>query len=634
MKYGFVKVATCSPQIRVADVKFNTEQIINAIDNAVNLGVEVIVFPELSITGVTCGDLYFSSVLTDGAKSALNDIAKSTLGKKILAFIGLPIKNGNLIYNVTAAVNDGKVLAFIPKTAIYSHGELCDGRYFSVLEEDTVIEFFGKEVPFGKNLIFKDIDNADFTVAAEIGADLFAPVSPSTSHALAGANIIVNPSATAATVGKEEYLISTILSQSQKTVCGYLTACAGSGESTTDMVFGGLNVIVENGKLLAKNSLFEGGLTVTEVDLSFVAFERSKVYNSCSFKAIKYIEIPFSANTDGENLTRIYEKTPFVPREEAERGERADLILSIQAEGLKKRIDHAHAGSAVLGLSGGLDSTLAILVAVTAMKKLNRPLKDVVAVTMPCFGTTSRTYLNTIKLSKALGVTLKKVDITKSVTRHLKDIKHEDGKFDVTFENAQARERTQVLMDIANMTGGLVVGTGDLSEMALGWATYNGDHMSMYGVNCTVPKTLVRHVVESYAKKSRGTLKAVLNDILDTPVSPELLPAENDAISQKTEDIVGPYILHDFFLYNLIRRGYSPKKLYFVATKTFKGDFKEETISKWLKIFFRRFFIQQFKRSCVPDGVKVGTVGLSPRGDYKMPSDAVSALWLDELEEI
>lgn len=422
--------------------------------------------------------------------------------------------------------------------------------------------------------------------------------------------------------------------QSRKIACGYVTAGAGNGESTTDMVFGGYDVIAENGTVLNESALFENGLTVSEIDLSFIAYERAKVFNTYLPETEKYLIVPISVCSDGEEITRKYRKIPFVPVNEKDVGARAELVLSIQSEALKKRISHAHANSAVLGLSGGLDSTLAILVAVTAMQKLNRSVKDVVAVTMPCFGTTSRTYQNTIKLARALGVTLKKVDITKSVTRHLKDIKHEENKYDVTFENAQARERTQVLMDVANMNGGLVVGTGDLSEVALGWATYNGDHMSMYGVNCTVPKTLVRHVVESYAKKSKGALRSVLNDILDTPVSPELLPSENDAIAQKTEDIVGPYILHDFFLYNMIRRGYSPAKLYFVARKTFEGDFKDETVLKWLKIFIKRFFIQQFKRSCVPDGVKVGSVGLSPRGGWKMPSDAVYACWMNELENL
>ena len=631
MKYGYVKVATCTPDLKVADVEFNTKSVIEQIQLAKDKGVELLCFPELSLTGVTCGDLFFSDVLLNSVKDGLKKIVNATKDIKMLVLVGLPFKNKNLIYNVAVAVSCGEVLGIVPKTAIYNYGELSDGRYFSKPTENGTVNFDGKEIPFGTDLIFKDKSMPNFVVGVEIGADLFAPLSPSQNYALNGANIIVNLCAKPATVGNSEYIKSTVTACSSKLVCGYVLSNAGKGESTTDMAFGGYNVISENGRVLRESELFSNGLTASEIDVDFLSSERSKIFNGINANSsLRTVE--FDADTKGERLTRIYEKTPFVPTEEKVLGQRAELILDIQSEGLRKRIEHARAKTAVLGLSGGLDSTLAILVAVTAMKKLNRPLKDVVAVTMPCFGTTSRTFQNTIKLAKALGVTLKKVDITKAVERHLKDIKHDRNVYDVTFENAQARERTQVIMDISNMTGGLVVGTGDLSEVALGWATYNGDHMSMYGVNCTVPKTLVRHVVKEYAEKSKGKLKAVLTDILDTPVSPELLPAENDDIAQKTEDIVGPYVLHDFFLYNMIRRGYSPEKLYFVAKYTFNGDFKDETILKWLKIFVRRFFIQQFKRSCVPDGIKVGTVGLSPRGDWKMPSDAVSSEWLKELE--
>ena len=631
MKFGYAKICAVTPKIKVADVDFNKNSIIEQIGSAINLGAEIIVLPELCLTGATCGDLFFSSVLIEGAKNGLEEIVNFSKQKQALIFVGLPVKKDNSLYNALAVVNDGKVLAFITKTFTSNTNDLCDGRYFSTLKEDTEIDFLGERVAFGTKFIFKNSKNADVTVSAEIGTDLFSASSPSTSHALNGANLIVNASATPVTVGKEEYLRASISAQSSKLLCGYALANAGEGESTSDMVFGGCNYICECGKVLAQSKPFSNNFVISEIDFSFIAQERLKGYsnNDDGYKVIQ-----FSANSEWKDLSREYEKTPFVPIEEKTMGERAELILSIQAEGLKKRVAHANSGSVVLGLSGGLDSTLAILVAVTAMKKLNRPLKDVVAVTMPCFGTTSRTYLNTIKLGKALGVTLKKVDITKAVTRHLKDIKHPDGVFDVTFENAQARERTQVLMDIANMTNGLVIGTGDLSEVALGWSTYNGDHMSMYAVNNSIPKTLVRHVVEAYANKSKGKLKAVLMDILDTPVSPELLPAENDAISQKTEDIVGPYVLHDFFLFNMIRRGFAPEKLYFVACKTFDGDFRKETILKWLKIFIRRFFIQQFKRSCAPDGIKVGSVGLSSKSEWKMPSDAVCKLWLDQLENL
>ena len=634
MKNGFVKVCACTPNLKVADVEFNKNEIIKQIAIAAKEGAEIIVFPELSLTGATCKDLFFSEVLLEGALNALKDIAESSAGIDALIFVGLPIKVSDYIFNVAAAINGGKVIGFTPKTNLLPHGELADKRYFSNNIVTDTIDFNGEKIAFGTNLIYQDAKRKDLTVSAEIGADLFLPNSPTVESALNGAKIIVNLSAFAQTVGKEEFVKSVLCANSSTLSCGYVLANAGAGESTTDMVFGAANHVVENGKTLISGQPLKVGITYSELDLGFLAYERSKTYSGCNRALSGYRTINFAVLGEKGALSREYEKAPFVPSEEKVLGKRAEEILDIQSEGLKKRIEHAHAGAAVLGLSGGLDSTLAILVAVNAMKKLGRPTKEVVAVTMPCFGTTSRTFQNTIKLAKALNVTLKKIDITKSVTRHLKDIKHEDGKFDVTFENAQARERTQVLMDLANMNNGLVVGTGDLSEVALGWATYNGDHMSMYGVNCTVPKTLVRHVVEAYAAKCKGKLKAVLQDILDTPVSPELLPVENDAITQKTEDIVGPYVLHDFFLYNMIRRGFSPSKLYQVACYTFKGDFSEQTILKWLKIFVRRFFIQQFKRSCVPDGVKVGTVGLSPRGDWFMPSDAVSDLWLKEIEDV
>ncbi|MBQ9734617.1 MAG: NAD(+) synthase [Clostridia bacterium] len=633
MKFGFVKVAVCSPEIKVADTVYNADAVIKTIDDVIRKDAELIVFPELCLTGATCGDLFLTKTLLSGAESAVLKIAQATVGKKALIFLGAPVKNGNLIYDTAIAISDGKVLAVIPKTIIPKVGENSDVRVFAECPFDnSTVNICGQKVPFGSKIIFEDSINPYFTVGAEIGGDLLSPLAPSTYHALNGANIIVNLSAFAETVGSREFYLSAVSAQSNKCACGYVLSCAGRGESTTDQVYGGQKIIVECGKTLVDYGAFTCDAAVSEIDCSFIDFERAKTLNG-EMRDDGYQRIEFNATRDEFNLTRAYEKTPFVPNG-VDLTARAEHILSIQAEGLYKRLKHTNASSAVLGLSGGLDSTLAILVAVTAMKKLNRPLKDVIAVTMPCFGTTSRTYLNTIKLSKALGVTLKKVDIGKATKIHLKDIKHPDGVYDAAYENAQARERTQVLMDLANMNNGLVVGTGDLSELALGWATYNGDHMSMYAVNCTIPKTLVRHIVEVYAKKSKGKLKAVLEDILDTPVSPELLPAENDDIAQRTEDIVGPYILHDFFLFNMIRKGFSPEKLYAVACYTFKGDFREETILKWLKIFTRRFFNQQFKRSCVPDGVKVGSVALSPRGAFTMPSDAVSRLWLDELENL
>ena len=628
MKFGFVKVAVCSPEIKVADTVFNTGAIINAINSADLGGAELAVFPELCVTGATCADLFLSQTLLDGATEAVEKIKSATVGKKMLVFVGAPVKNSNCVYNTAIAICDGKVLAIIPKTIIPCINENNDVRVFSECPyENKTIEFNGEQVVFGNKIILRDSNNRYFTVSAEVGCDLLSPLAPSIYHALNGANVVVNLSAFAQTVGSNEYFAQTVCAQSAKLAGAYVLSGAGRGESTTDCVYGGQKIVSECGKLLLSSKPFGAEIEISEIDCSYIDFERAKTLKG-EIREDGYEYITFLADRKDLSLTRKFEKTPFVPSGK-DIEDRAKDILSIQAEGLYKRIKHTNASSAVLGLSGGLDSTLAILVAVTAMKKLNRPLKDVIAVTMPCFGTTSRTYQNTIKLSKALGVTLKKVDIGKATLRHLKDIKHAENVYDAAYENAQARERTQVLMDLANMNNGLVVGTGDLSELALGWATYNGDHMSMYAVNCTVPKTLVRHIVEVYAKNSKGKLKAVLEDILDTPVSPELLPAENDDIAQKTEDIVGPYILHDFFLFNMIRKGYSPKKLYAVACYTFDGDFKKETVLKWLKTFTRRFFNQQFKRSCVPDGVKVGSVALSPRGAYAMPSDAVSSLWLN-----
>jgi len=642
MKYGFIKTAAITPEIKVADTEFNAEQIIGLIEKAEKAGAELVVFPELSVTGYTCGDLFYSDVLLSGALKALRKIADGTKNKKMLVFVGLPVKINGLIYNVAAAVNQGEVLCLIPKTHLPNYNEFYEKRWFAAwgkgvegVSVDT--SYFDKPLTVTRNVVFRDKTESRFTVSAEICEDLWAADSPSVLHAENGANIIVNLSCSDETVGKAEYRRNLIAVQSAKLSCAYVYADAGEGESTTDLVFAGHNLIAENGTLLKESKLFDNSMITADIDVGFLDYERSKVFNSDltgeEIPAGGYRTICFDGCKDSDNSERVFGKTPFVPEDGAELTTRAELILEMQAEGLKKRIKHTNAKTAVIGLSGGLDSTLAILVAVKAMEKLGRDLKDIIAVTMPCFGTTSRTFDNTVKLARSLGVTLKKVDVTKSVLRHLKDIKH-GGNTDTTYENAQARERTQVIMDIANMTGGLVVGTGDLSELALGWATYNGDHMSMYGVNSSIPKTLVRYIVRHYADASRGKLKAVLYDILDTPVSPELLPPTDGEIAQKTEDIVGPYVLHDFFLYCMMRRGYSPKKIYFVAEKTFKDAFDDQTILKWLKIFVKRFFAQQFKRSCVPDGVKVGSVALSPRGDLRMPSDAVCSLWLKELEEL
>lgn len=642
MKFGFIKTAAITTEIKVADTGFNADGIITAIEKADKMGVELAVFPELSITGYTCGDLFYSEVLLNGALCALKKIADCTKNKKMIVFVGLPLKKDGRLYNVAAAMSDGRVLGLVPKTYIPNYNEFYEKRYFSVYKGETDfihLPYFTAEseteedpfIAFGNDLMFCDESNPDFKVCAEICEDLWTAKSPSITHAVNGATVIVNLSCSDEIIGKAEYRKNLIKIQSGKLTCAYVYADGGDGESTTDMVFAGHNIIAENGIILAESKLFENSACVAQIDVSFLNYERAKTFNYDFDEEKDYCRIEFSANRDSLP-DRKFDKAPFVPAEISALNSRAELILKMQAEGLKKRIAHTNAKTAVIGLSGGLDSTLAILVAVRAMQLLNRDVKDVIAVTMPCFGTTSRTFDNSVKLAKSLGATLKKVNIKKAVLRHLKDIKH-GGATDVTYENAQARERTQVLMDIANQTGGMVIGTGDLSELALGWATYNGDHMSMYAVNASVPKTLVRHIVDFYAENSRGRLKAVLKDILDTPVSPELLPPTDGDISQKTEDIVGPYILHDFFLYNIVRKGFSPEKTQYLAIKTFEGEFDEKTVKKWLKIFVRRFFNQQFKRSCLPDGVKVGSVTLSPRGDWRMPSDAVSELWLKGIND-
>ncbi len=627
MEYGFIKTALCSPQIKVADVEFNLGSTIRAIESAYNLGAELIVFPQLNLTASTCFNLFNSQVLLDGAINAVAKLLEFTKGINALIFVGAPIKYQNRIYNTAVGVCDGKILGIVPQKF---GGE---GYGFAKCpDENQVVTLIGQSVPFGNKIIFKNKENPKFAVGVEIGSDLISPLSPSTCHAINGANIIVNLSAFCESVGSEELRLASVKAQAEKLSCAYLLCNASYGESTTDCVYGGQKIIAEKSKMLKQSKIFDKDMIISDIDLDFISNEKASAFKQI-YNNDGYAVVEFSLYHNQKRLDRKFKPLPFVPSDNM-LDNRASLILSMQAEGLRKRLEHTHSSTAVIGLSGGLDSTLAILVCERAMRLLNRPLKDIIAVTMPCFGTTSRTYQNAVKLAQALGVTLKKIDITKSVHRHLKDIKHAEDNYDTTFENAQARERTQVLMDVANMHNGLVIGTGDLSELALGWATYNGDHMSMYAVNCSVPKTLVRHIVNTYAKSSKGKLKAVLLDILDTPVSPELLPADGNDIAQKTEDIVGPYVLHDFFLYNMLRRGYSPKKLYFVATETFKGQFDDKTILKWLKTFMRRFFTQQFKRSCLPDGVKVGSVSLSPRGEFKMPSDAVSTLWLKELEQI
>ena len=632
--YGFVKVCAATPEIRVADVQFNKNSIIGCI--AASQGAQVIVFPELSLSGYTCGDLFNQSALIEGVESALVDICRATAGNRALIFVGAPVKNGDRLYNCAVAVSDGKILGVVPKTNLPNYGEFYERRHFtSAPSVNGTVKLCGETADFGTDIIFRAAEDSRVCVAAEICEDLWVPDSPSVRHAKAGATIIVNLSCSDETAGKAEYRRSLVRMQSSKLVCAYVYADAGEGESTTDMAFAGHDIICEGGKLVAESNLFENCTIAADIDVEKLSNERTRLAGTFFERAnaAAYKFVTFSLAVGGE-VTRKFSKTPFIPADDGRLRERTELILSIQSAGLKKRLEHTKARAAVIGVSGGLDSALALLVIARAFSQLKRPMSDIIAVTMPGFGTTGKTFGNALKLIDCIGATSKTVDITQSVLTHFKDIGHDSNVTDVTYENAQARMRTLILMDIANETGGLVIGTGDLSELALGWATYNGDHMSMYGVNCSVPKTLVKHLVAYEAKRAGGDICRVLEDILNTEISPELLPPDKSGnIAQKTEDLVGPYILHDFFLYYVVRCGFAPDKVRYLACRAFEDLFDEAVIDKWLKNFYRRFFSQQFKRSCVPDGVKVGSVSLSPRGDWRMPSDACPSLWLDMLDD-
>lgn len=637
MKQGFVKVAAITPDMRVADVDYNTAEICKNIGEAVEAGAKVLVFPELAITGYTCGDLFFQDALLKSAEEGLRKIVEYTKGKDALIFVGLPFVHAGKLYNVAAALNDGELLGFTTKTFLPNYDEFYEMRYFqpgpTTLEQTL---FDGKQVAFGPQILFECREMKELVVAAEICEDVWAPVPPSVPAAIQGATIIVNCSASDESVGKETYRRELIKGQSAKLISGYIYASAGYGESTTDLVFGGHDLIAEKGMILTESERFRNGIVYSEIDVKRLAWERRK---NTTFQMTHFpyetARVPFSLNVEETELTRKILQTPFVPETETERNLYCKETLMIQAMALKKRLDHTNCKSAVVGISGGLDSTLAILVTAKAYDLLGLDRKDILGVTMPCFGTTDRTYQNACLLVEKLGATLKEVDIKEAVTLHFKDIEHDMNVHDVTYENSQARERTQVLMDIANQTNGMVIGTGDMSELALGWATYNGDHMSMYAVNASLPKTFIKHVVKYYAEMcEEKELKEVLLDILDTPVSPELLPPKDGEIAQKTEDLVGPYELHDFYLYYMLRYGYEPSKIYRLAKYAFEGVYDDETILKWLKKFYWRFFSQQFKRSCVPDGPRVSGMSLSPRGDWRMPSDACVAVWIKELEEL
>lgn len=631
MNDGFIKVAAVTPEVTVADTQKNAKIICDDILQATALGAKIIVFPELCLTGYTCADLFYHDVLLKNALRALSDVVSCSIGAYALIFVGCPLRHSGKLYNCAVAINNGKILGAVPKTFLPNYNEFYEKRWFAPApEQSEEISLLGQTVPFGRGILFCCEQMQNLTVGAEICEDLWTPMPPSVTLALSGATITVNLSASNECVGKSEYRKALVSSQSARLVCGYVYCSAGDGESTTDLVFSGHNIIAENGRVLAESNLFENEITVSEIDVDFLSCERAKIYPAeITRKADKIIY--FSIKKEQTSLTRAFSRYPFVPKDSDELHSRAKLILTMQSKALAKRIDHTHTKSLVIGVSGGLDSSLALIVAKLA-SEASKTKPEVIAVTMPCFGTTDRTHDNSIKLSEALGVTLKEVDIKKAVLQHFEDIGQNAGTYDVTYENGQARERTQVLMDIANKTGGMVVGTGDLSELALGWATYNGDHMSMYGVNASVPKTLIRYLINHYALSADKKTKEVLGDILNTPVSPELLPSDGKNISQKTEDLVGPYELHDFFLYYMLRMYYSPKKIFRAAKLAFP-DYDEKTIAGWLKVFVRRFFAQQFKRSCLPDGVKIGSVSLSPRGDWRMPSDAAAACWLTEAEE-
>lgn len=633
MKDGFIRVCAATPDIRVADCAYNEKNIMNLMDEAYEKQVSVLVFPELCITGYTCGDLFLQDVLLKAAQDSLRHIAAHSAGKNMLVFVGMPFMHKGKLFNVAAAICDGRLLGLVPKKNIPNYSEFYEMRHFTPGMDECVDTALG--VKLGSRLLFRCENIEELVVGAEICEDVWVACPPSTYHAQAGATLIVNCSASDETTGKDIYRRALISGQSARLVCGYIYANAGEGESTQDLVFGGQNLVCENGNVLAETQRFKNGTAIAELDLQRLVNERRRMNTYTVNTGDDYEIVDFTLEKYDLGLTRYYARTPFVPSSKVDRDVRCEEILSIQAMGLKKRLAHTGCHNAVIGISGGLDSTLALLVTARAFDSLSIPRENITAVTMPCFGTTDRTYNNAVELTRRLGAALMEVNIKEAVRIHFRDIGQDESVHDVTYENGQARERTQILMDIANKSGGMVIGTGDMSELALGWATYNGDHMSMYGVNCSVPKTLVRHLVKYYADTcGDSSLREILEDVLDTPVSPELLPPTEGQISQKTEDLVGPYELHDFFMYYILRFGYMPHKVYRIACHAFEGEYDTQTIYRWLDTFYRRFFAQQFKRSCLPDGPKVGSVAVSPRGDLRMPSDAVRSLWLEDLASI
>lgn len=640
MRDGFIKVAAATPGLRVADCAYNAAEVVRLAREAAEKGARLIVFPELCLTGYTCGDLFLQQTLLDGALTALETVCRETAALEAVVLAGLPLRVRGKLYNCAAVLCRGEVLAFVPKRNLPNYSEFYEQRHFvsgdalDCMEGVCVKNGEGETVcvPVVTGQVFACEEQPLFTFGVELCEDLWVAAPPSIELAQGGAHIIANLSASDELVGKAAYRRDLVRQQSARLACAYVYADAGTGESTQDLVFAGHDLIAENGTLLAESRRFTEGVVYADIDLERLAYERRRMN---TFGAAETGVFSFSLPAaDCDLADRHFPRLPFVPENSEKRGERCEEILTIQAAGLARRIAHTHAKTVVVGLSGGLDSTLALIVMAHAFDRLGLDRRGILAVTMPCFGTTARTRGNAEKLAEAYGVTLQTVDIKAAVDQHFADIGHDWDDHSVTFENAQARMRTLVLMDLANKQGGMVVGTGDLSELALGWATYNGDHMSMYGVNASIPKTLVRYLVDYEAGRAGGMLEAVLRDILDTPVSPELLPPTDGEISQKTEDLVGPYELHDFFLFYMLRFGYPPRKVYRAACRAFAGVYDAAVIKKWLTTFIRRFFTQQFKRSCLPDGPKVGTVALSPRGDWRMPSDACADLWLAEAEAL
>ncbi len=628
MRDGFIRVAAATPIIQVADCPGNASRILQMIHEAAADNVQLIVFPELCLTGYTCSDLFLSRTLQTSARQALTALVKDTQALDIVCVVGLPLAEGSSLYNVAAVFQRGQLLGLVPKQHIPNYTEFYEARHFAPGPQLSIVDIDDQDVPFGSNLLFCCKELPDFRLALEICEDLWTPHPPSIDHARAGATVIANLSASNEVVTKAAYRRLLVQSQSGRLICAYLYADAGEGESTTDLVFAGHNIICENGRRIAESKLFTTGITAIDLDLQLLAQERRRQNTFAEHCELDYLFVPFSLELVELPLRRAFAPLPFVPSDQEELAARCEEILSIQVTGLKKRLAHTHCKTALLGLSGGLDSTLALLVTVRAFDSLQLDRHGIIAVTMPGFGTTNRTKDNAGALAAGFGVTLREISIAKSVLDHFADIDHDPAVHDTTYENAQARERTQILMDLSNKHNGLVIGTGDLSEMALGWSTYNGDHMSMYAVNASIPKTLVRHLVRYAASQSEPALQAVLLDVLATPVSPELLPPEQGQIAQKTEDLIGPYELHDFFLYYTVRYGFTPAKILRMATLAFAGQYETAAISQWLRVFIKRFFAQQFKRSCQPDGPKVGSVTLSPRGDWRMPSDAVADAWL------